>query len=201
MKKIIGLLIGTTVAVGVIAVPVTVTYSTSLVNAPSLFHDSSYTTPVAAGSYAELILLTSSTYDHNQFSSYTVLTTCGYGTGPFNLSSFIVGKSALGDDWGNGRIGIKWLNTQYDTSYYIAIRFYNNPDKNYATAYGVMTPYKLTKSGSTDGLPDSESKHYPSANKWWTEYPHTPIPEPASLALVGLGGLALVLRRKMQKEA
>jgi len=200
MKKMVGLVIGTVVSVGVLAAPVTVTYSTGPV--VGLFLDSSYTTPVPSGSYAELIVLTSATYDHDQFASYVVLTTCGYGT-PYNLDHFYVGTSATGSTtFGDGKVGIKWLNTQYDTSYYIAIRFYNNPDKNYATAYGVMTPYKLTKSGSTDGNPTTESKTYSAPTYlYWTQYPHTPIPEPASLALVGLGGLALVLRRKMRKEA
>jgi len=201
MKKMVGLVIATVVSVGVIAAPVTVTYSTGG-TPPSLYLDASYTTPVPSGSYAELIVLTSATYDPNQFASYVVLTTCGYGQ-PYNLDHFYVGTSATGSTtFGDGRVGIKWYNTQYDTSYYIAIRFYNNPDKNYATAYGVMTPYQLTKSGSTVGIGTTETKTYVNPPfRYWTQYELTPIPEPASLALVGLGGLALVLRRKMQKEA
>jgi len=202
MKKMVGLVIATVVSAGVIAAPVTVTYSTAG-TPPSLYLDASYTTPVPSGSYAELILLTSATYDPNQFASYVVLTTCGYGQ-PYNLDHFYVGTSATGaTTFGDGRVGIKWYNTQYDTSYYIAIRFYNHPDKNYATAYGVMTPYKLQNAGTKDNDPEkTELKYYVSPTyRYWTEYPHTPIPEPASLALVGLGGLALVLRRKMQKEA
>ena len=200
MKTIIGGILGTVVSMGVIAAPVQVTYSTG--PSPSLFLDSTYTTPVPSGSYAELIVLTSATYDHDQFASYVVLTTCGYGT-PFNLDHFYVGTGATGaTTFGDGKVGIKWLNTQYGTSYYIAIRFYNNPDKNYATAYGVMTPYKLTKDGSPSGIPTFESKVYSAPTYlYWTQYPLTPIPEPASLALVGLGGLALVLRRKVRKEA
>jgi len=201
MKKRVWLL-GAIAATGITAAPVTVTYQTGG-TPPALYLDSGYTTPVPSGSYAELILLTSETYDHNQFASYVVLTTCGYSAGPYNLDHFYVGTAAGGaTTMGDGKIGIKWLNTQYDTSYYIAIRFYNNPDKNYATAYGVMTPYKLTKSGSTDGIGITESKTYVSPTyMYWTQYELTPIPEPASLALVGLGGLALVLRRKMRKEA
>ena len=200
MKKGVLSFIITVTACAVIAGPVTVTFQTAG-PVPALYLKEEFENPVPTGYYAELILLTTDTYVHSQYSSYEVLTTIGYGTGPYDQNYALVGTAADGSSAGDGHIGLKWLNTSYDTSYYIALRFYDAASKSAATWYGVTTPYKLTKSGSTSGPPDWEIKTFATNtsnndNKFYTMYP---IPEPTTLLLVGMGGLALGLRRKMSR--
>jgi hypothetical protein len=71
-----------------------------------------------------------------------------------------------------------------------------------------MTPYQLTKAGSTDGAPTTEVKSYVTSttnttiNRFYATYENPEyIPEPMTFVLYGLGGLALVIRRKIRKEA
>lgn len=200
MKKGVLSFVITVAACAVIAGPVTVTFQTTG-PVPALYLEAGFENPVPTGYYAELILLQTDTYVHSQYSSYEVLPTIGYGTGPYNQNYALVGMAADGSSAGAGYIGLKWLNTSYNTSYYIALRFYNSETKSAATWYGVTTPYKLTKTGSTSGSPDWEIKTFVTNtnnndNQFYTMYP---IPEPTTLLLVGMGGLALGLRRKMSR--
>ena len=204
MKK--GSLIITLCVLAAVAIsaPITVTYQTAG-PVPALYLDEEFLNPVPSGYYAELIIMNTDTYVHSQFWAYEVLGTIGYGTGPYDQNYALVGTTAAGTTTaGDGHIGLKWLNTSYNTDYYIALRFYDAANKDDATYYGVAGIYKLTKSGSTEGAPDWEIKTFVTKttnnnNRYWTQYEMFPIPEPSTLALVGLGGLALVLRRRMKK--
>ncbi len=204
MKKMIILALTMTAAF-VMAAPITVTYQTAGLQA-GLYDE--FSVALASGSYAELIIRQDSIYSAAEYDDWTVLATLGYAEGPFNLNNVDVGTTAGGlTGYGDGKIGLKFYNDSYDTSYYIALRFYNSADKGSATYYGVMTPYKLTKAGSTDGAPTTELANFITStsnttqNRFYTDISVPAIPEPTTMALFGLGGLAMVIRRKMRKEA
>ncbi len=201
MKKGSSIITLCLLAVIAVSAPITVTYQTAGPE-PALYLDENFENPVPSGYYAELILLSTDTYVHSQYANYEVLTTIGYGTGPYDQNYALVGTTAAGTTTaGDGHIGLKWLNTSYSTDYYIALRFYNAQTKQDATFYGVAGIYKLTKSGSTSGPPDWEIKTFTTntTNNDNRVYTMFPIPEPSTMALIGLGGLALVLRRRLKK--
>lgn len=210
MKKLVMILTLATVATIALAAPVTVTFIASGTAAVMYDHDgiALQTDALASGSYAELIIKQGSSYNPGANiydTSWTVLGSLSQDNGAtYTLPSVVVGKSVTGGTtFGNGKIGFKWVNTSYNTSYYVAIRFFDAATKGGATFYGVTGPLQLTKAGSTDGSSTTESKTW-SANTTSTNnryYAQYAVPEPTTMALFGLGGLAIMIRRKMKKEA
>ena len=84
----------------------------------------------------------------------------------------------------------------------LAIRFYNSQDSNTATEFNTVTsdtwllPALLDNPGPSDKLTMSLNN---DALVWQfssNAFRTVPIPEPSSSALLGLGGLALMLRRR-----
>jgi hypothetical protein len=161
------------------------------------------TTPTAAGWYVEVILSSAqSAYVHANYDSYIVIGEdfgTYYSGGPYHET----GKLASGSATSSGRSSVSWTfsTTTYD-NYYATFRFYNNSVKASATSYGVLPTWKQVTLDPADPAPAQQSLGFTTtADRGYIAYSLTPVPEPTTMALFGLGGLALVIRRKMRKDA
>ncbi len=161
------------------------------------YEDAGKTDPVNTGYYLEVILSQDNVYNTSEYLTATIIGT-GFGT----LSgTHAMGYTSSGVAVGDGKASITWTfsTTTYD-NYYASFRFYNHADKAQATKYGVLGFKQITVDPVNEG--DSPAVQYLSYNEanesGYTQYA---IPEPATMTLIGLGGLAMVLRRKMRKTA
>ncbi|MFO7535742.1 MAG: PEP-CTERM sorting domain-containing protein [Kiritimatiellia bacterium] len=187
MKKIIGIVGAVLMAVSVMAAPTQVIMGTTWIDGIALF-DSDGITAAADGWYVEVILSnTGGQYNSDTFNAYTVVAN-------------YVGLHQIGSMYDNseeldpGHTVVQWDNAAYGANVYATFRFYNNAVKASATKYGVLSGWQHLENpapGESYFFPDGSG-----AAKY--DYP-VAIPEPATMTLVGLGGLAMVLRRKMRK--
>lgn len=207
MKKAVLAIAVTLVGSILQAVPVIVTART-LGTPAALYTDALMSIAVPSGYYAELITSASATYNDVNYETYTVLGQLSQDSGAtYTHSDVYVGKSFTGSALGDGKLSMYWKNDSVAAGQYIAIRFYNATTVGAATKYGVTSFQALTKTGSVGGTPTAETISWTTSttittqNRYYTSYSLTPVPEPTTMALFGLGGLALVIRRKMRKEA
>jgi hypothetical protein len=89
---------------------------------------------------------------------------------------------------------------------YATVRFYDAPTKESAKYYGVLsTWYQITATpvgADTIPRPTTADQIIFMGNPGDRVVADIPaVPEPTSMALVGLGSLAMLIRRKMRKDA
>jgi hypothetical protein len=167
----------------------------------AMYQDAGYTTPVQNGWYAEVILqATAAAYNSGSYATYDI---AGGSVGTLNNPNQYIGFLADGSAWVDG-----WVNEQVAFSsagsYYATWRVYNNSDKAKASKYLVIPTWtQFTSAPSKAGDPaTSDTVVWADAgtDKGYMQYDVPAVPEPATMALFGLGGLALVIRRKIRKE-
>ena len=168
------------------------------------YQDSAFTQATPAGWYLEVILAASNgAYDTSKFADYTVIGET-FGSYPAALSYHQTGKLADGTaalSTGRGAISWTFSTTTYD-NYYATFRFYNDADKAKATKYGILPTWKQVTLDPADPAPSQQSLGFTTAaDRAYTKYDVPAVPEPTTMALFGLSGLGLFLRRKMRKEA
>lgn len=169
----------------------------------------------ASGGYAEIVLLQSAVLPvwANTLEMYNSVTIARFSddgattvnTPYTSLGTLRLGYDAAGTDLGSGGgIATYWQfsNTEYDDGdYWVAIRYYDNAVKGSATKYGI-TSFKQIPTTAVVGESPTQGAYNPV---WSTtqnnSYAIPAVPEPATMALFGLGGLALVIRRKLRKES
>ncbi len=209
MKKVITILLGAFLSVQVFALPAQVIFDAA--SGFAMFYTvGTYQASERAldGWYAEIILQSgNAAYVKENFATYSV---AGVDFGNYIAGNTYheVGKYANGTaittSTADGRAQIKWEFTDTAiSSYYATWRVYNNADKKLATKYLVLGWQQLN---TTPGDPAPAIK-----TLFWTTtspdqrgqmtYDASAVPEPTAMALFGLSGLALVLRRKMRKDA
>lgn len=157
---------------------------------------------IADGSYAEIVLLQSvsaPTWENTLtvYDSVTIARYSGDGLGSLSVGYKSDGTQTTYDS----NIGATWsfTNPEYDDGdYWVAIRVFNNVNKTLASKYAISSFQQINL---TMGEPPSQGTQ---VVQWLpprtVSYDIPAVPEPATLALFGLGGLALVLRKKMRKE-
>jgi hypothetical protein len=163
--------------------------------------------PTDAGWYCEIILQAANTaYVEGNFASYLIAAPqageTGVGFYDPSFANHQTGKNAAGAALNPGRSQIIWQYT-VTTDYYATWRVYNAAAKTDASMYLVVPTWKsitldpniptATQIISWSSTNDRAQIKY--------DNPLYAVPEPTTMALFGLGGLALVLRRKMRKDA
>lgn len=166
------------------------------------FQDAAFTTPTLSGWYVEIILQQNNVaYNSANYATYTVAAS---DVGFYNpLQTYHeTGKLANGTATSAGRSQVSWqfTVTTYD-NYYASWRVYDNADKSKATKYLVVPTWKQVTLDPNEPTSTANITWSSTADRAYTKYSLTPVPEPTTMALFGLGGLALVLRRKMRKDA
>lgn len=211
MKKLGLLLAVPFLSVQLFAAPAQVTFD-ALSGAPQFYDESgSYTAENIAtdGFYAEIILSASGAAytagTMEQFLSYGIAgETKGYY--PDGVSTHMTGYAADGSAIStattkDGQAEVIWQYT--DTALngsYATWRVYNNADKNLATKYLVLNWQKINVTPSETYTAEVLSWNSTDTRDYM-KYDVPAVPEPATMALVGLGSLAMVIRRKLRKEA
>lgn len=215
MKKLMVMASLVLIGVMVRANPVTITLDAGGATFPQFYNDSAAgfvnANLAADGWYVEAILSSSATFnaglanDLTYFNSFTIV-----GDGPGTLGTLvnspIMGSKVDGTQYNtNGKTGIQATFSDTEGSVngmYFSIRAYNSTSKTLASKYGVLT-FQLNDVGPGAGSPFKNLDWTTSATRTYLQYdnPLYAVPEPATLALFGLGGLALVIRKKMRKEA
>lgn len=203
MKKLFTVMALALTTGSLMALPIsTVTFAMS---GDRFYQDSELNTPAAAGWYVEVILSsTDGGYVPEAFGAYATM------PGIENLSSSTsheTGKFADGTGTSAGRTSIEWtFSDTYYTEKYATLRFYNNADKLAATKYGVLSTWYQITATPSDALLRPETADQvvqwgSTGDKTYLKYDIPAVPEPTSMALVGLGSLAMFIRRKMRKDA
>ncbi len=190
MKKIIGIVGAALVAASGMAAPTQVIMGTTWISGTALF-DSDGTTAAADGWYVEVILAnTDADYEFSAgaFNNYTVV---GNYVGLHQVGSMYDNSEELDP----GHTVVSWDSAAYGANVYATFRFYNAATKDGATKYGVLSGWQHLVN------PAPGESYFPVSGTGVAKYDYPPaaIPEPATMTLVGLGGLAMVLRRKMRK--
>ncbi len=196
MKKLFTMMALGLVAGAAMAVPTaTVTFTTT---ADLLYANP--TTLATSGWYVEIILAESAgAYNESLI----------YQTIPSVARAGYINNDPVADS--SGQFALDFSFTQTDSTYlgkYASVRFYDNYDKAVATKYGVLSSwYEVTASPvGADGDPRPTTADQviflgKSGDKVTLDYDVPAVPEPTSMALVGLGSLAMLIRRKMRKDA
>jgi hypothetical protein len=163
--------------------------------------------PTDAGWYAEIILQAANTaYVEGNFASYLIaapqLGETGVGVYGSGAGFHETGKNATGGAISAGRSQIIWQYTT-TTDYYATWRVYNAAAKTDASKYLVVPTWKLITLDPNEPTSSLNVNWSSTADRANIKYdnPLYSVPEPTTMALFGLGGLALVIRRKMRKDA
>ena len=155
-----------------------------------------------AGWYIEIILQENNVaYNENNYASYLTIPGLANSYATYNET----GASFDGATLTDGRAAMLWEYSTTDyVGYYATYRFYNDASIENASKYGVLpTWYQITAVPSEDDPRPGNADQtilFAIGDKSYTQYTVPVIPEPTTMALFGLGGLAMVLRRKMRKE-
>jgi hypothetical protein len=171
------------------------------------FEDAGFSNPTDAGWYCEIILQAANTaYVEANFATYLIAAPqageTGVGIYRPGFALHQTGKDSANNNISSARSQITWQYTT-DTDYYATWRVYNAANKTDASKYLVVPTWKsvtLNPNQPTSTLSTSwTSTNDRAAIKY--DNPLYSVPEPTTMALFGLGGLALVIRRKMRKDA
>jgi hypothetical protein len=165
-------------------------------------------TTTEGGWYVEAILsANNNVYNSALFTTESDYIVIGedFGTIPGAIPYHQTGKTATGGTINNGRVGMGYQFTSsiYD-NYYVTLRFYNGTSKTTASKYGVIPTWKqITVDPNAPTANQNPIWSSVANDKAFIQYnnPLYAVPEPTTMALFGLGGLALVIRRKMRKDA
>lgn len=208
MKKVL-------IAIGVLAMAASSVFAVptgqaSFSMTQNLFwQDSGFSVSTPAGWYVEIILQQNNVaynYDNASqaaFDSYLVAGSTGVGFLNPAASYHETGKLSTGAATSSGRASVSWqfTVTTYD-NYYASWRVFNNADKAKATKYLVVPTWKqVTVDPAAITANQNISWTTLTTDRAYQKYDMPAIPEPATMALFGLGGLALVIRRKLNKGA
>lgn len=168
------------------------------------YQNATFTTPTPAGWYVEVILsANNNAYNDANYGNGTYIVIGeSFGAYPGALPYHETGKLASGTATSAGRASVSWTfsTTTYD-NYYATFRFYNNSVKASATSYGVLPSWKQITVDPAETPASVNLGFTTTGERGYIQYSLTPVPEPTTMALFGLGGLALVIRRKMRKDA